>query len=79
VLERRFIDEVITISNEQAFDTARTLARTEGVPGGISTGANVAAALGVAARSDMVGKTIVTFAPSCAERYFSSDLFIDLP
>ena len=79
VLDRHFIDEVITVSNEAAFETARTLARREGIPGGISTGANVAAALSVAARPNMVGKTIVTFAPSSAERYFSSDLFLDLP
>src|SRR5262249_15210341 len=49
VLDRQFIDEVITVSNEAAFETARTLARREGIPGGISTGANVAAALSVAA------------------------------
>jgi cysteine synthase A len=79
VLDRQFIDEVITVSNEAAFETARTLARREGIPGGISTGANVAAALSVAARPNMAGKTIVTFAPSSAERYFSSDLFLDLP
>ena len=79
VLERQFIDEVITVSNEAAFETARALARREGIPGGISTGANVAAALSVAARPNMLGKTIVTFAPSSAERYFSSDLFLDLP
>ena len=78
VLERQFIDEVITVSNEVAFQTARSLARREGIPGGISTGANMAAALTVASRAEMVGKTIVTFAPSCAERYFSSDLFLDL-
>lgn len=79
VLERQFIDEVITISEEAAFETARALARYEGVPGGISTGANVAAALFVASRGKMAGKTIVTFAPSSADRYFSSDLFSDLP
>ena len=79
VLERQFIDEVITISNEAAFETARTLARREGIPGGISTGANVAAALSVAARPEMASKTVITFAPSSAERYFSSDLFLDLP
>jgi cysteine synthase len=79
VLDRQFIDEVITVSNEAAFETARTLARREGIPGGISTGANVAAALSVAARPTMTGTTIVTFAPSSAERYFSSDLFLDLP
>jgi len=79
VLERQFVDEVITVSNEAAFETARTLARREGIAGGISTGANVAAALTVAARPKMAGKTIVTFAPSSAERYFSSDLFLELP
>jgi cysteine synthase len=79
VLDRKFIDEVITISEEAAFETARTLARCEGIPGGISTGVNVAAALALASRDKMAGKTIVTFAPSGAERYFSSDLFTDLP
>ena len=78
VLERSFIDEVLTISNEAAFDMARALASREGIPAGISTGANVAAALSVAARAEMAGKTIVTFAPSSAERYFSSDLFLDI-
>jgi cysteine synthase A len=75
VLEREFIDEVLAVSNEQAFDYARKLARIEGIPGGISTGANLAAALEVAKRKGMTGRTIVTFAPSSAERYFSSDLF----
>jgi cysteine synthase A len=79
VLDTAFIDEVVTVSNEQAFDTARALARSEGIPGGISTGANVAAALEIAKRADMSGKTIVTFAPSCAERYFSSELFVEAP
>jgi cysteine synthase A len=79
VLERQFIDEVITVSNDAAFEAARALARREGIPGGISTGANTAAALAVACRPEMNGKTIVTFAPSGAERYFSSDLFLDLP
>jgi cysteine synthase A len=79
VLETTFIDEVIKVSNEQAFDVARKLAKVEGIPGGISTGANLAAALAVAARKEMAGKTIVTFAPSCAERYFSSELFVEPP
>ena len=61
--------------NQTAFDTARALARLEGIPGGISTGANVAAALEIASRPDMRGKTIVTFACSFAERYISSALF----
>lgn len=75
VLDTSLIDEVITVPNEMAFEVSRTLARVEGIPGGISTGANVAAALTVAARDDMAGKTIVTFAPSFAERYLSTELF----
>ncbi len=75
VLERGLIDGVLTVTNEEAFETARKLAKTEGIPGGISTGANVAAALSLAARPEMAGKTIVTFAPSSADRYYSSDLF----
>jgi cysteine synthase len=79
VLETALIDEVIAISNEAAFEMARALAKSEGIPAGISTGANVAAALVLAARPDMAGKSIVTFAPSSAERYFSSDLFGESP
>ena len=75
VLERELIDEVLTVTNEEAFETARRLAKVEGIPGGISTGANVAAALALAKRPGMAGRTIVTFAPSSAERYFTSDLF----
>ena len=75
VLDRSVIDEVITVGNQTAFDTARQLAKLEGIPGGISTGANVAAALEVAARPDMKGKRIVTVACSFAERYISSALF----
>lgn len=75
VLDRSVIDEVVTVGNQTAFDTARALARLDGIPGGISTGANVAAALEVAARPEMRGKRIVTFACSFAERYISSALF----
>jgi cysteine synthase A len=77
VLDRSLIDEVVTVSNEMAFDVSRLVAKTEGIPGGISTGANVAAALEVAKRPEFAGKTVVTFAPSSAERYFSSELFLD--
>jgi cysteine synthase len=77
VLDTKLIDEVIAVSNEQAFETSRALSKSDGIPGGISTGANVAAALSVAAREDMAGKTIVTFAPSCAERYYTSELFVE--
>ncbi len=77
VLQRDLIDEVITVPSDMAFEVSRMLARVEGIPGGISTGANLAAALTVAARPDMAGKTIVTFAPSSAERYYTSDLFLN--
>ena len=75
VLDTALIDEVITVPDEMAFDVSRLLAKTEGIPGGISTGANLAATLTVAERAEMAGRTIVTFAPSFAERYFSSALF----
>ena len=75
VLDRSLIDDVVTVGNQTAFDTARALSRLEGIPGGISTGANVAAAFEVAARPEFKGKRIVTVAPSFAERYISSALF----
>jgi cysteine synthase A len=75
VLDRSVIDEIVTVGNQTAFDIARQLSRLEGIPGGISTGANVAAALEVAARPEMKGKRIVVVAPSFAERYISSALF----
>ena len=79
ILDTSFIDEIVTVSSEMAFDVARMLAKVEGIPGGISTGANLAASLTVAERPEMAGKTIVTFAPSSAERYYSSDLFVEPP
>jgi cysteine synthase len=75
ILDRSVIDEVITIGNETAFDTARKIAKLEGIPVGISSGAAVAGALEVAARPGMEGKTIVTIIPSFAERYLSTALF----
>jgi cysteine synthase len=75
ILDRKVIDEIITIGNETAFSTARKLAKLEGIPGGISSGAAVAAALEVATRKDMAGKTIVAIIPSFAERYLSTALF----
>jgi cysteine synthase len=77
ILDTKYIDEVVTVSSEAAFENARMLAKVEGIPGGISTGANLAASIEIAKRPDMAGKTIVTFAPSSAERYFSSDLFVE--
>jgi len=75
ILDRSIIDEVITIGNETAFQTAREMAKKEGIPGGISSGAALAAAMEVAARPNMAGKTIVTIIPSFAERYLSTALF----
>ena len=75
VLDRSVIDEVITVGNQTAFDTARLVARLEGIPVGISSGAAVAAALEIGARPGMAGQTIVVVIPSFAERYISSALF----
>ena len=75
ILETNLIDEVVTIGNETAFDNARKCARMEGIPVGISSGAAIAAALEVAGRDDMSGKTIVAIIPSFAERYLSTALF----
>ena len=74
-MDTQWLDEVVTIGNETAFETARKLARVEGIPGGISTGAAMAAALEVGARGDMAGKNIVVILPSFAERYLSTALF----
>ena len=74
-LNAALIDEVVTIANETAFETARLAARIEGIPGGISSGAALAAAFEVAARQGMEGKTIVAVLPSFAERYLSTALF----
>lgn len=77
VLSREIIDEVIAISNDTAFATARQAAKLEGLPVGISSGATLAAALEVAARPEMEGKRIVVIAASQAERYISTDLFAE--
>ena len=75
IVDQSVIDEVVTISNETAFETARSAARLEGIPGGISSGAAIAAAFEVGARPEMEGKMIVTIIPSFAERYLSTALF----
>jgi cysteine synthase A len=75
ILDVKLIDEIVTIGNETAFDMARRVARLEGIPVGISSGAAIAAALEVAARADMAGKCIVTIIPDFAERYLSTALF----
>jgi cysteine synthase A len=75
ILDRSVIDEVVTVGNQTAFEMARHLARIEGIPVGISSGAAVAAALEVGARPEMAGKNIVIIIPSFAERYLSTALF----
>jgi cysteine synthase A len=69
------VDGVEQVTNDEAFAMARRLADEEGIPGGISSGAAVVAALRVAARPEMKGKRIVVIIPSMAERYMSTDLF----
>ncbi len=75
VMDPSLIDEIITVSNEEAGRTARRLARQEGIVAGISSGANVAAALRIAGREENRGRTIVTIAPDTGERYLSTWLF----
>jgi cysteine synthase A len=75
VLNTGAIDEVIQVSNEETLSSARRLARTEGIPGGISSGAALAAALKVAKRSEFAHKRIVVIIPSFAERYITTVLF----
>ena len=74
-LHTDILDGVLKVSNDTAFETSRALARLEGIPGGISTCGNVAAALELAKRPEFQGKRIVTIACSFAERYISSALF----
>ena len=75
ILDTAVIDEIVTVTNDIAFQYARKLARSEGIPVGISSGAAAYAALHLAARPENAGKTIVAIIPSFAERYLSTALF----
>lgn len=73
--DRAVVDEILTVTDEEAFETARALARLEGLLVGISSGAAAAAAASLAARPDMAGKRIVVLLPDTGERYLSTGLF----
>ena len=75
VLDQSLIDDVVTVTNDDAFETARIAAKLEGILCGISSGAAIKAALDVAARPESAGKNIVTILASTGERYISTDLF----
>ncbi|MEI7998694.1 MAG: cysteine synthase A [Candidatus Omnitrophota bacterium] len=77
ILDTKIVDEIIQVTNDEAFATAKRLIREEGILCGISSGGNVAAALKVAARPENKGKLIVTIIPSTGERYLSTDLFAE--
>ena len=74
-LDTKLVDGVLKVDSETAFQTAQKVARKDGLPGGISTGANIAAAIQVAEMPENKGKTIVTIGCSFAERYISTLLF----
>ncbi len=75
VLNRDVIDEIVQVSNDEALDMARLMARIEGVPGGISSGAAIAAAAKVGGRDENAGKLLIAIIPSFAERYITTLLF----
>jgi cysteine synthase A len=75
VLDRSVVDEVVTVGNQTAFETARAVARYEGIPVGISSGAAIAASFEIGSRPQYQGKNIVVIVPSFAERYLSTALF----
>src|SRR5256886_13398855 len=75
VLDRSVVDEVVTVGNQTAFETARAVARYEGIPVGISSGAAIAASFEIGIRPQYAGKNIVVIVPSFAERYLSTALF----
>jgi cysteine synthase A len=75
ILDRSVIDEIVRVDSQTAIETSRALARQEGIAGGISSGAAIAAALRIGKRPEAVGKTILAIVPSFSERYLSTVLF----
>ncbi|MDQ3003157.1 MAG: pyridoxal-phosphate dependent enzyme, partial [Fibrobacterota bacterium] len=75
VLNQKIYDEVIRVTNDEALDMTRRLAREEGILGGISTGANIKALLDVGKRPEFAGKVLVTLACDTGERYLSTPLY----
>ena len=77
VLDVAIMDEVVTVTEEEAYAAGRLLARREGVLGGISSGAALHAAIGVASRAENAGKTVVVLLPDTGDRYLSTPLFAE--
>jgi cysteine synthase A len=77
VLDQSIIDDVVTVSNDDAFETARKAAKLDGILCGISSGAAIKAAQEIAGRAESAGKTIVVILASTGERYISTELFKD--
>lgn len=75
ILDRSVIDEIVKVNSATAIEISRALARHEGIPGGISSGAAIAAALQIGKRPEAAGKTILAIVPSFSERYLSTVLF----
>ena len=75
ILDMELADEIVQVGNEETMAASRRLARTEGIPGGISAGAALSAALRIAHRPESAGKLIVAIIPSFAERYITTALF----
>ena len=74
-LNKKYVDEFLTASNEESFEYARTVGKCEGILVGISSGAALSAAIKIAQRNENNGKTIVVVLPDSGDRYFSTDLF----
>ena len=78
ILDLKLIDEIITVTNDEAIGTTRRMVREEGILVGISAGANIAAAIKVASRPENEGKTVVTFVCDTGERYLSTPTYSEI-